>query len=151
LRWSHTGGNQQRVPVSELSNCNSYHHERRLARADDPLGPPLAECTAAVDGCSSLLLARLDASLRDPEIQAALTQHTVFGRDPRPTDGNILEVTVGALGDSLFVGDECVDTKSGCILIPSAIASFASQLQELDVIQVSNEPCATAFPDGSGN
>jgi len=153
LKWTSVGGDRASPtrPSSDLSNCNYYHHELVREGVDDPLAPPLPQCTAPVDGCPSLTLARLNATVTDTALQAGLAQHTLFGRDQRPVDGSILQVSVGDSGASFLVGAPCAGTSEDCIEIPPAVASLVTQLHELDQAQSSKESCSSAFPDGIGN
>lgn len=133
------------VHASHLAACNSYAHLFNLPGADDPLGAP--QCTASVDGCPSRDLAALNATVQDPAVQAALQAHSVFGRDSREVDGRVRQITVG--NDSFFVGAPCVGEDSACIAIPAVISTLVTQLQALDVLELSKASCASVFPDGS--
>jgi hypothetical protein len=132
----------------DLTGCNSFHNEMQTAKSG------LLECRTPVAGCPSQVLAVLNATLRDPEIQAGLTAHTSFGIDPRPPggidprsrEGSGRQISVG--DRSIFVGSPCNGTDANCIEIPPAVDSLILQLLMLGGAQLNIEPCSSVFPTG---
>jgi hypothetical protein len=145
LRWTWVGG-YGAEPSSDLTGCNSYHNEMQTKSG-------LLQCRAPVAGCPSQVLAVLNATLRDPEIQSGLSAHTVFGLDLRPPggidphsrDGTVRQVSVG--DRSLFVGTSCSGV-SNCREIPPVVDSLVRQLVSLQGIEIQTEPCLSVFPTG---
>ncbi len=143
LSWLWLGGSFSPRHASIIKPCNTYAHEFVPLGADDPLGSP--QCEAVVARCPARDLVALNATLHDPEIQAALAARTLFGADHRAGDGIVRQITVG---DARFlVGDPCFGA-SGCIDIPPAVNTLITQLHAIDTLELNKEPCASVFPEG---
>jgi len=139
LRWQWVGGYGAEYSM-DLTRCNSFHNEKQTNKSG------LLECRTPVAGCPSQVLAVLNATLRDPEIQAGLTANTSFGINPRPPEGSGRQISVG--DRSIFVGTPCNGTDASCIEIPPAVDSLIRQLLMLGGQQLNIEPCSSVFPTG---
>lgn len=83
-------------------------------------------------------------ALQNPDVQAALAQgHVLFGTDPRPVDGTVLEIVARA-DTSLEVGGPCSGGAS-CSAIPAGVSALAELLRAIDDEQLQLEPCRSVF------
>ena len=101
---------------STLAPCRQYTRQRT-----DPNGTVTASCTVEIVCGAVRVLNALDAAT----VNTALMNGTLFGRDTRPSDGQVLHVT--ARGGSLDIG--VCDQTSPC---PAEIRELYDALLELD-------------------
>lgn len=138
VSWGMNGGLVAYEEASSLDACRSFGHDRTPVRTD----PPSLTCSTEVPPCDGIVAA-IDAALAAPEVDAALANHTVFGIDPRPVDGAVFRVTVGA--GYFDVGSACGSGASGCLATPDAVQRLADLLQKLDDEMRVTDACRAAF------
>jgi len=140
LTWGRVGGHVVSLASSSLGPCAVYSHEQ------GPLdGPPTDTCTQGLAvACAEDGLGPDDVltALSDSDVVAAIAAAPVlYGTDPRPYDGQLLEVTIG---DAVIqVGDECME--QGCTSIPPGVQALADLLLALDEQELASTPCANVF------
>jgi len=138
LHWGQNGGWAMFTDTSRLGPCRSYEHERTTSGSQTPT----LLCTADLPTCPDRTLSDIISLLRDPVVQTALGNHSLFGTDPRPVDGTVFRFGVG--NDYVDVGGPCNGSPS-CVAIPPQIAEFAALLQSLDSAELATEPCKSTF------
>ena len=138
LHWGMNGGLTAYDDMSRLGPCRSYSHERTMNIAD----AASLMCTATVPGCPARTIQEIDNAIRDPAVQTALQNHTLYGNDPRPVDGQVFRIGVG--NDFIDVGPNC-DTTPPCTGMPAALATLVADLHSLDSAELAEEPCRSVF------
>jgi hypothetical protein len=127
--WGYNGGLVVFEDSSSLSACRTYVHHRVIY---NPMG--MQGCEADLEQCPGVNVARLAALLEDPIVTSALKSHTLFGTDPRPTDGALFEISTDA--GTLDVG-WCASSQC----LPDPVKELQDLLVTLDRNQLSVEPC----------
>lgn len=143
LSWGDIGGLVANTQRSTLDSCNTYHRTRTPAGrgASDMLDcqRSLPCMGSGLHGVSDVLQA-----LQSADVQAALAQgHVLFGSDPRPVDGTVLEI-VARPNTSIEVGGSCSGGAS-CSAIPAGVSALAELLRAIDDEQLHLEPCRSMF------
>jgi hypothetical protein len=96
-------------------------------------------------GVDALGVGDLTAALSHPDMVAALDRAPVlFGRDTRPSDGQVFQITVG--GKLVEIGLECTASTPSCTAIPAGVRAAMQLLQRLDSQQLDISPCRESFP-----
>jgi hypothetical protein len=139
LHWGFEGGLVAYRDTSRLGRCRSYTRERDQLRG----GLPPLSCSAMVAGCPSPTIEQIDRTVRDPIVQAALRDHTLFGFDTRPVDGHVFRIGVG--NDFIDIAEPCRAGAPDCKMPPPAVLDLKSVLEDLDTTELSQEPCKSVF------
>jgi hypothetical protein len=150
LTWGYTGGYDAFVASSALEGCLLYKYSRTPTGTD-----PMAQtCSTDLSTCtgSSISTRDVDDALANPDVVAALAGNTLlYGSDPRPCDGNVLDIHVDDAG--VQVGGDCVpDAGAGCGLsgsctpVAPGLRALATLLTQLDEQELAIPPCSTTFP-----
>ncbi|RLB52714.1 MAG: hypothetical protein DRJ42_14015 [Deltaproteobacteria bacterium] len=142
LTWGPTGGFVASRRTSVLAPCRTYTltelvfgspDETRVCTNDVPCGT-----TAAVE------IADVLAALAHADVVAAFAAAPVtYGRDLRPVDGTIFQVSQS--GATFLVGSPCTGTGT-CLPIPSGVQALVDLLQALDAERLTERDCTTVFP-----
>lgn len=143
VSWGDVGGLVVYSDRSTLDGCNTYHRTRT------PAGRGTAEMLACerslpcmgsgLHGVSDVLQA-----LQNTDVQAALAQgHVLFGSDPRPVDGTVLDIVARA-DTAIDVGSPCSGGGS-CAAIPPGVSALAALLRAIDDDQLHLDPCRSMF------
>jgi len=143
VSWGDSGGLTQFHDSSSVSSCRNYVRSRS---ADT--GTPVVKCTTNLAACSASAIGvgDVEAALADPDVIAALDGKTkTYGRDDRPCDGSVVEITVGT--KTVEVGGECSTTggctQGPCVEVPKGLRALTDLLDKLDVQAASADPSCT--------
>ncbi len=127
---------------------------RRFTYTRTPVGALDAgarTCTTMIDYCGTSDGGAVDTlavinALNDPDVMAAFADQasTLYGRDARPSDGQVFAVRRGD-GRHFEVGYECGGA-AGCRAIPSGLARLRTVLSDLQTQQLARPECAGARP-----
>lgn len=119
----------------ELTPCDNFQLTRR-----DNLDGGMQVCMRAV-GCGSSRVSAEDIAqaVSHPDVQAALANPMLYGRDTRPVDGQISIIEMGP--SRLEVGTPCMGAM-GCIPIPAGVGELRTLLFRLATEQRELDPCA---------
>jgi hypothetical protein len=144
LTWGSNGGLTAYDDSSAISPCNAYVHSRVHHNVD--VGGTQS-CTTVVAACGVtgvVGLTQIENALADADVVAALASAPVlFGRDTRPADGQVFQITYG--GRTISVGLDCDET-GPCTPVPAGIKAFETILQNLDIQELSKDSCVAVFP-----
>jgi hypothetical protein len=154
VTWGYTGGLAQYWDTSSLSACRTFQHTRTQVVPWGVDAGPGMTCSVDIGGCDAGTVAVHDVeqALAQPDVVAAFAGSVpVYGTDPRPCDGGVMQVTVG--GKSIQVGGECGGTgncigpgTSGCVPIPPGVRALVDVLTSIDQASMKQGDCATVFP-----
>lgn len=139
LHWGQDGGLVAYVETSRLGPCASYSHERTPTLTD----PPSLLCTAPISRCPGSPLDGIITAMAAPEFTAALQNHTLYGSDPRPVDGQVFRIGIG--NDFVDIGPNCEADPASCPTMPKAVADLMKLLRDLDAAMLAVDPCKTTF------
>jgi hypothetical protein len=115
--------------------------------------PPDMQCMPLLPMCDgpAIDLADVMAALADPEVQQVLIRSKgaatlpLYGVDPRPSDGQIFQLTTD-LGGGFLVGTPCPPGPGTfCVGIPEGLARLVSVLDALERQQLADPTCASLF------
>jgi hypothetical protein len=143
IDWGNSGGLIARTDRSALDPCNTFRHTRTTLGGG---GAPASACERMLPCMGSGLhgIADVNAAVMHPDVQAALAKGDVlFGRDSRPIDGQVFEITVGK--NTITVGDPCTAGGGACAAIPLGVNALAQLLRAIDEEQLNLAPCAGLF------
>ncbi len=142
LSWGFTGGFVASRRTSLLTSCRTYTltelvfgspDETRVCTNDVP-------CSAATE----IDMADVLAALAHADVVAAFAAAPVtYGRDLRPVDGTIFQVSQS--GASFLVGSPCTGTGT-CLPIPSGVQALVDLLRALEAERLTEPDCTTVFP-----
>jgi hypothetical protein len=142
VAWYPDGGRVAYVDKSSIAPCKTYEHHRETSGP----GPMGAKCTNELLACGAgdaIDTGDVRAALNHADVTAALAAApVVYGKDPRPYDGQVFRITIGE--KVIDVGDECGDTV-GCKAIPAGVKALATMLKAVDTAQLAKAPCAGTF------
>ena len=148
LSWGSNGGLVAYRDSSALAPCKTYTHTR--VHYDMDVGGPQS-CTTEVAACGAtdvVGLTQIEAALANPDVVAAFAAAPVlYGRDTRPSDGSVFEITYG--GRTVSVGLDCDET-GPCTAIPAGVKALETVLQNLDVQELSKDACVAVFGHPGG-
>lgn len=141
LRWELEGGFVAYQSASEVQPCRTYEHTRTPNG-----GGASTSCTNLVpcDGDGATIGA-LNAALAHDDVVAAFAAAPVlYGRDQRPVDGALFQITQG--GATVSVGAPCAGGgPGGCVDIPPGVAALRELLTTLQGERLAEEDCVTTF------
>jgi hypothetical protein len=143
ITWGNDGGRVAYVDRSTLSPCDTFSHQREPAGTD----PPTLMCAQDLGACTSTVSAReINVALAQPDVRAALAAAPIlFGRDTRPVDGAVFQITVGAA--VVEIGEAC-NGAAGCQEIPQTVAALGIRLRALTSQELARGSCRATFgPD----
>lgn len=133
LEWKSNGGMVAFRYVHQLASCQHY----TLSKAPNG-GAASVLCALDLSASDANLVAAL-AALAGADVQQALsTTPTVYGTDPRPVDGTVLEVT--ADGKSVLIGGDC-NGATGCTAIPAGLKTLRDNLGPLGQAMIARTEC----------
>jgi hypothetical protein len=143
ITWGNDGGRVTYVDRSTLSPCDTFSHQRDPAGTD----PPTLMCSQDLGTCTSTVSAReINVALEQADVRAALAAAPIlFGRDPRPVDGVVFRVTVGAA--VVEIGEAC-NGAAGCREIPQTVAALGIRLRALTSQEIARGSCRNTFGPG---
>lgn len=114
-------------------------------------GPATLSCTTTLDGCGAddggaVGVRTVLVALNDADVMAAFSDqaNTLYGRDPRPVDGQVFAVARGD-GRHVETGDDCGGA-SGCRVIPAGLSQLRAALTDLQAQQRARPECAALRP-----
>jgi hypothetical protein len=142
VTWRWDGGMVAFQEQSSLSPCKSYERVRTSPDGSSVLG----SCTQDTPTClaSSIDVTDVEQALAHPDMQKAFAAAPVlYGEDPRPWDGQLLQITRG--GKTVEIGVECTGQPS-CTPIPQGVGLGGQILEDLDAQEIAKPPCSTSFP-----
>lgn len=139
LHWGQDGGLVAYVETSRLGPCAAYSHERTPTVTD----PPSLICNATISMCPGSPLAQIIEIMGTAAFTTALTNHTLYGSDPRPVDGQVFRIGIG--NDFIDVGPNCESDPTSCPTMPEPVARLVKLLRDLDATMLAQEPCKTVF------
>lgn len=141
LRWELEGGFVAYQSANEVQPCRTYEHTRTPNGGGTP-----TSCTNLVpcDG-DGVTLAALNAALAHEDVVAAFAAAPVlYGRDQRPVDGALFQITQG--GETVSIGSPCTGGgPGGCVDIPPGVAALRELLTTLEGERLAEEDCASTF------
>ena len=138
LHWGMNGGMVIYADTSYLGPCRGYTHQRDyFANAAPPT------CTQTLPGCPDRTMDRIIADTSDPGFTTALANHTLYGTDPRPVDGQVLRIGIG--NDYIDIGTPCYSTPASCSTMPNAIVDLVTILQSVDQTELATAACKAVF------
>lgn len=141
LRWTFVGGRSSQQASSLVTPCAAYQYTLTFL----PDGSSRS-CSNEVPCSSSgqVAMPRLRAALDDPVVAAAFAgAPMLYGRDPRPMDGQVFEIELG--GRTITLGDACAGA-SGCTAIPAELDTLRTLLRTLEGERLGHVDCRVAFP-----
>lgn len=104
-------------------------------------------CTTTLDYCGTSDGGAIDTlgvitALNDPAVIAAFEDaaNTLYGRDPRPVDGQVFAIARGD-GRHLEIGGDC-EGATGCRAIPAGLTRLRTVLTDLMTQQRARPECA---------
>lgn len=136
--------------ATKVAGCASLELTRTMAMGGTPGDPPRV-CTDDVAACGADGLVTTDAlaqAIAQPDVKAALelakgaASPPLYGFDMRPTDGQLLELTVD--GATIHVGYPCGE-QPGCAPIPKGIDFMQTKLRVIDDAVRGEATCATTL------
>lgn len=142
LRWELKGGFAPLRGANEVHACRTYKHTRMTTRGG---GGGAMSCSNEVPCMGdATTIADLNAALAHADVVAAFAAAPIlYGRDTRPVDGVVLDVTQG--GRTFTVGSPC-SGGTGCVAIPPGVTALRSLLTSLEDERLAEEDCASTFP-----
>jgi hypothetical protein len=140
IGWGQDGGHVAYRESSALEICDRFIHQRVPLAPD----PPGVSCEQAIMGCSGVLgPGDVTRALDDADVRAAIAAAPVlYGSDPRPVDGQVMRIEIGAA--IIEVGGAC--SAPNCKPIPPGVTSLAEMLKAITKQQLSRAPCNMTFP-----
>jgi len=141
LRWERDGGFVPYRSASEVEACRGYEHTRMPFS-----GGAATSCTNTVP-CEgdAITIGDLDAALAHADVVAAFAAAPIlYGRDTRPVDGQLFQITLGSR--TVSVGAECTGGGGPCEEIPAGVEALRALLTTLEEERLAEEDCATTFP-----
>jgi hypothetical protein len=140
IAWGMNGGlGDGSTDTSSLAPCRQYTHSRKTSAGTKECGFEIPACGRPDDQVDVLAL-----TLARTDVQQALSGGTaLFGSDPRPCDGAVLEITIGAR--TISVGGDCTAqclAGSPCTPVPEGVRQLATILQGLDERAFATNACA---------
>ncbi len=154
VRWGYEGGFVAWTATSAIAPCRAYTYER--VGAGMPADPITCTQDLAACGAGGIDVAQLAVALGHADVVGALAATTaLYGSDPRPCDGAVLRITVGAR--AFDVGGEC--TPSGgcglpadnCVPVAPGVRALADLLLALQTEQLARGACACDAGSGLCN
>jgi hypothetical protein len=151
IAWGYTDGYfQQYDDVASLSACRAYQHTRTAVQGPD--AGASQSCSGEIGGCDAGADAVHDVeqALGQPDVINALVNPApLYGNDPRPCDGAVMKITVGA--QTLTVGEECGPSaqctiNKSCVPVPAGVRALVNVLVAVDAALIKQGECATTFP-----
>jgi hypothetical protein len=133
VHWGQNGGNAAYYDESELSACHHYLHRRTTISPTQSV----TTCDAETDACAAQSIAE---ALATAQVQTALANQTLFGGDPRPSDGQVFEVSVEDGG--LFDVGYCTSGDCG---VNGSLKLLVDALKALEADELAREPCKSTF------
>lgn len=147
VSWGPNGGFVAYTEDSSLSECRKYTYTRMPA--GDPM--PMKTCSVDLGGCDAgpLSVHDVEKALAHPDVVAAFAASIpLYGTDPRPCDGTVLQINVGS--ETVLVGGDCGSGvscgQSTCIAVPPGLRALANLLRQIDDQQIKLGECAQVFP-----
>jgi len=141
LSWRDTGGFRMSRRSSALASCRDY------TLTEMSSSPPATTTCGNVVPCgvaSAVSIEDLNAALANADVVAAFAAAPItYGRDMRPVDGSVFEVTQG--GHSVVVGIPCSGSIT-CTPIPAGVQALMDLLRRLDAERLAEPDCSTVFP-----
>jgi len=138
IHWGWDGGMVAYRDLSRLDPCRSYTHSRDYFRNSLPV-----TCTATLVGCPSVVISNINRLISDPEVQAAIRNHALFGADPRPIDGAVFRIAVG--NDFVDVGPPSGPGLPASADPPRVLQELVDLLHGVDDTELAAEPCKSTF------
>lgn len=149
ITWGSNGGLVAWFETSSIQ-CATYTKTRessgRLDGGTASCSEPLSACVPRADGgTEAASIDDLNAALNNEEVKAAFAGSVVlYGGDPRPCDGAVLRVTLGA--KSIDIGPECDEgcglPTTACTPVPPGLRHLQSILQGIDSIERGRPACS---------
>jgi hypothetical protein len=140
LHWGQNGGFVAYVETSRLGPCAAYSHERTPTTTD----PPSLICNDHISACPGSSLDGIITAMSAPAFQTAMQNHTLYGNDPRPVDGQVFRIGIG--NDFIDIGPNCESDPTACPTMPEPVANMAKLLRDLDATELAKDPCKSVFP-----
>jgi len=141
LEWEENGGNVLYVDRSAVTGCNTYTQTR--TNRDGATG---ASCSVELERCPTdtavvrYEIPELNAVLAHADVRAAVAAAPIlYGRDTRPSDGSLLQVTIA--GKRIEIGEDCGST-SACTPVPAGVVALRDALRAADGLQEGAIACA---------
>ncbi len=141
LRWERDGGFVPYRSASEVEACRDYEHTRTPFT-----GGAAMSCTNTVP-CEgeAITIGDLNAALAHADVVAAFAAAPIlYGRDTRPVDGQLFQITLG--DRTVSVGSECTGGGGPCEAIPPGVEALRALLATLEGERLAEEDCASTFP-----
>lgn len=146
VSWGPNGGLVTYTVASSLTSCRTFTYVRTPVTGDPP-----KQCSVEIDGCDTAAIAvhDIEQALAHPDVTAAFAgATTLYGTDPRPCDGSVLDITVD--GHTVEVGGECGQGGScspgACVPVPAGLRALATTLVALEQQSLKVGACAQTFP-----
>jgi hypothetical protein len=143
LGWAYNGGLVAYTSASSLAECGLYTYGRTPAG-----GGTTVFCSDTIGGCGapSIAIEDVERALADPDVVAALSATPgLYGSDPRPCDGAVLDI--------LEVGGDCPASGGGgcglpgaCRPVPMGVRRLASLVVAIDAQELAAPACKSVFP-----
>jgi hypothetical protein len=136
ITWSWNGGLVAAVEGSSLGVCRTYQHTWTPVAGQPGVSQT---CTVSdIGGCGapSPSVRDVEQAIAHPDVVAALSGTTpLYGTDPRPCDGSVVQVSVGA--QSILVGGDCGSSPSclpgaSCVPVPPGVRALVELLDAID-------------------
>lgn len=158
ITWTTDGGLVAYRDASELYRGISYTYTRnyfeRGGSSDGGVPEPLScnESLFCGDGgadAPAIGPGNVEAAFDHPDVVAAFEHdQSLYGFDPRPVDGQVLQITRHG---TIYVGLDCQGRTgiSGepCVEVPAGVAALAELLRAFDAQQLARGECARLFGD----
>jgi hypothetical protein len=134
------GGHAVFHDASALEVCDLFVHRRTPVVTSSPTlfcEQPITDCASAI-GPGDVARAA-----SDPDVRAAIAVAPVlYGEDPRPYDGQVLQIQIGTA--IIEVGEAC--RMAGCKPIPAGVGTLGNLLRSLTKQELARPPCKMTFP-----
>jgi hypothetical protein len=156
IAWTTAGGLVAYRDASELYRGLSYTHTRsyfeRGGSGDGGVTEPLScnELLFCSDGGAdtpAIGPGQVEAAFDHPDVVAAFERdQSLYGYDPRPVDGAVLQISRGG---TIYVGLAC-EGRTGisgepCVEVPPGVWALAELLRAFDAQQLARGECARVF------
>jgi len=138
VRWWMDGGLAFLRDVSELHPCQTFV----LTREAMATPPGTRACKQELDCASAISASDVNVAVAHPDVQRAIAAgHVLYGEDPRPVDGQVMAIDIGA---RIEIGPPC--RTPTCNPIPAGVDALGNLLTALTKQELALGYCRMTFP-----